>query len=100
MQQTPSSKIELKQLLFGYYNGDVKKCEEAYRFFLSDCSDIPEYPIMPPSTMDKAKNIIGDVFSFVKENQADIFGAINMIKNLRSQPMPSVPPSVPPLMKP
>lgn len=95
----PTSKIALKLSCLEQTNGDVKRAEELYKFLASDITDIPDYPIQQPSTMQQIQQTASNVFGWVKENQGDIVNAVNFIQQLRGGQSVSVMPTteIPPL---
>ena len=101
----PSSKMSLKMSCINACRGDVGKAKELYEFLSEGVDSMPDFDIQEPSALEQAKNAIGSVFGWVKENRDDIVQAVGWVQSLRSGgssvPTPTPPQaSIPPIPEP
>lgn len=96
-----TSKMTLKASCIRACNGDIEKAEKLYDFFAKDISELPDFDVPQPSTLDQIKGVAGDIFGWVEQNQDKLVGAYNFIQNIRGGATigtPSAPPAgVPPI---
>ena len=64
----PTSKIQLKQFCQWYHNGDIKKAQELYEYYVKDI-DLPDFDPVPPTWQQQFKDNANGFMSWVKENQ-------------------------------
>lgn len=77
--------------------GDVAKAQELYNFLCDGIESIPDYPVPQPTMMQQVTSTANGVFSWLKENQDDIMGIVNFVKQLRGS-APTIPQAdIPPL---
>lgn len=95
----PTSKASLKSQCLMMCKGDVKNAMELYKFYMEDMESIPDYDIIPPSGFEKAKDTAINLFGWIKENQNEVIGIIDFIKNIRggNGSVPTPPTNLPPL---
>lgn len=79
-----TSKMSLKASCIKACNGDIEKAEKLYDFFAKDISNLPDFDVAPPTTLEQVKGVVGDVFGWVDKNQDKLIGAYNLIQNIRS----------------
>lgn len=80
--------------------GDVKNAMELYKFYMEDMENMPDYDVVPPTGFDKAKDTAVSLFGWLKENQGEVMGVIDFVKNIRSGGGGGLPPTAPPNLPP
>lgn len=94
----PTSKVSLKASCIRACEGDIEKAEKLYEFFVKDLTNLPDFDIAPPSVFDQAKDMIGNAFSWLDNNQDKLVGYYQMFQQLRNGgELPTALPSVPPI---
>lgn len=91
----PTSKATTKMQCLLVCNGDVEKAEKLYDFFVKDMPDIPDFDPTPTSGMQQFKDTAMSLFGWAKDNQNEIMGAVDFIRNLKSGNANVMPPSPP-----
>lgn len=79
-----SSKMSLKASCIRVCGNDIDKAERLYDFFAKDIQNLPDFDVPPPSTFEQIKNMAGDLFGWVDQNQDKLIGAYNLIQGMRS----------------
>lgn len=77
----PTSKVSLKMSCLHTCNGDIEKAEKLYQYLTDGIEDLPTYDPVQPSTMQQAKEMIGNGFTWVKENQDTIANIVSFFKD-------------------
>lgn len=94
----PTSKVSLKASCIRACEGDIEKAEKLYEFFVKDLTNLPDFDIAPPSVFDQAKDMIGNAFSWLDNNQEKIAGYYQLFQQLRNGGgLPAELPNVPPI---
>ena len=62
-------------------NGDIEKAEKLYQYLTDGIDDLPTYDPIQPTTMQQAKEIISNGFSWAKENQDAIVNVVSFLKD-------------------
>lgn len=96
----PTSKVTLKTSCLRACNNDIDKAMQLYDFYVKDLPNLPDFDIAPPTPFQQAKEIIGNAFSWIDNNQDKIAGYYNLFQqmrggqplNLPTAPMPDAPP--------
>lgn len=96
----PTSKIALKTSCLRACDNDLEKAEKLYEFFAKDLANLPDFDVAPPTVLEQAKEMIGNTFSWLDNNQEKIVGYYQLFKQIRngadlsivSQPLSNVPP--------
>ena len=78
----PTSKVSLKMSCLHACNGDLDKAEKLYAYLSEGIEDLPTFDPVQPTTMQQAKAIIGDGFTWVKENQETIVNWVSFFKDM------------------
>lgn len=65
--------------------GNVEDAERLYKFLSEGIDTLPDFDVIPPTTMQQVKETAGSIFGWVKENQNDILNGIEFIKGLRGK---------------
>lgn len=89
----PTSKASLKQMCLMSANGDLEKAQKLYDYMIKDMEDLPLFDPIRPTAIEQVKNGVSDTFSWVKENQDDIFNFVGMIKGFFDKGSGGVPPA-------
>lgn len=79
----PTSKMALKASCIRACGNDIEKAERLYDFFMKDIESIPDFDVVPPTTLQQIKSVAGDIFGWVDQNQDKLVGAFNLIQSLR-----------------
>lgn len=80
----PTSKVSLKTSCLMACNNDIDKAAKLYEFFAKDLASLPDFDVPKPSTFEQIKNVAGDVFGWLDQNQDKIANAYNIIKSVRN----------------
>ena len=78
----PTSKVSLKMSCLHSCNGDIDKAEKLYTYLTEGIEDLPTFDPVRPSTFEQAKNMIGEGFGWVKENQETIVNWVSFFKDM------------------
>ena len=78
----PTSKVSLKMTCLHSCNGDLEKAEKLYKYMAEGLEDLPTFDPVRPTTMQQAKEMIGDGFTWVKENQETIVSWVSFFKDM------------------
>lgn len=62
-------------------NGDIEKAEKLYQYLTEGIDDLPTYDPVQPSTMQQAKEMISNGFTWAKENQDTISNIVAFFKD-------------------
>ena len=81
-QIRPTSKATLKQQCLLIADGDLDKAMKLYDFMIKDMEDLPLFDAPRPSTFEQAKDMIGNGFSWVNENQETIMNWVGFFRSL------------------
>lgn len=79
----PTSKMALKASCIRACGNDIDRAEKLYDFFMKDIESIPDFDVVPPTTLQQIKSVAGDIFGWVDQNQDKLVGAFNLIQSLR-----------------
>lgn len=77
----PTSKVSLKMSCLHACNGDLDKAEKLYAYLSEGIDDLPTFDPIQPSTMQQARSMIGEGFTWVKENQDTIMNWVSFFKD-------------------
>lgn len=78
----PTSKVSLKMSCLRSCNGDIEKAEKLYAYLTEGIEDLPTFDPVRPSNFEQAKNMIGEGFGWVKENQETIVNWVSFFKDM------------------
>lgn len=92
----PTSKMSLKMSCIRACNNDVAKAQELYEFLAKDIESLPDFDVVPPSTLEQIKGVASDIFGWVDQNQDKLVGAYNFIRSVRSGAPVNLPSGTPP----
>lgn len=96
----PTSKVSLKASCIRACDGDVEKATKLYEFFANDLTNLPDFDVAPPTAFEQAKQMLGNAFSWIDNNQEKIVGYYNLFQQMRGgQPLstPNATMNVPPI---
>lgn len=78
----PTSKASLKQFCLLATKADVKQASELYDFMIKDIEDLPTFDPVPPTWVDNTKQVVGDIFGFIKENKDGLAQGYDIIRTI------------------
>lgn len=93
----PTSKMSLKTSCLRACDNDLDKADKLYDFFVKDLGSLPDFDVPQPSAFEQAKQMIGNAFSWIDNNQDKIAGYYNLFQQMRGGgpiPMPEASPMV------
>ncbi|MGL5732318.1 MAG: hypothetical protein ACRCX5_14510 [Bacteroidales bacterium] len=96
--RTSSKKALMDSAIF-VCDGNYQKAGELYDLYVSRM-DLPDFDPVPVSGFDKAKDTAVSLFGWLKENQGEVMGVIDFVKNIRSGGGGGLPPTAPPNLPP
>lgn len=77
----PTSKVSLKMSCLHSCNGDIEKAERLYQYLIEGIEDLPTFDPIRPTTMEQAKSLLSDGFTWVKDNQDTIINWVSFFKD-------------------
>ena len=77
----PTSKVSLKMSCLHSCNGDIEKAEKLYQYLSEGLEDLPTFDPIQPTTMQQARTILSDGFTWVKDNQETIVNWVSFFKD-------------------
>ena len=94
-----TSKVALKTSCLRACDNDIDKAMKLYDFFVKDLPNLPDFDVTPPSTMQQAKEMAINAFSWLDQNQERLLGYWQMIQQVRGVVAPAATPpmNVPPI---
>lgn len=78
----PTSKVSLKMSCLHACNGDLDKAERLYAYLSEGIEDLPTFDPIQPTTMQQARTMISDGFTWVNENQETILNWVSFFKDM------------------
>lgn len=90
----PTSKAQLLQVAMYFNKGDIQKAQEMFDFYARNL-DLPDFDPISPTFMQQVRSGASDLFSWIKENQADIVNGYEFVRSIIANKgvLPTVPPT-------
>lgn len=77
----PTSKVQLKQACQWYCNGDFKRAQEMYDFYVKDI-ELPDFDPVPPTWQQQVKDGANGFMGWLKENQNTLSQGYEFIRQI------------------
>ena len=77
----PTSKAQLIQVAMYFNNGNIEKAQEMVDFYSRNLN-LPDFDPVHPTMMQQIKANVGDLYSWIKDNQGDIINGWQFIQSM------------------
>lgn len=95
----PTSKIALKSSCLEACKGDLNEAQKLYEYYMKDLKDIPDFDYTPKSTMEEARETIGNAVSWAVDNKESLMTIFQAFRG-GGAPSAHIPANVPPIPTP
>jgi hypothetical protein len=79
-----SSRMAMKMTCLHACRGNIEHARELYDFLSEGISEMPEYTLPPPTTMQQLTQSASKAFKWLHSNRSNIQGTVQFIQQLRS----------------